>query len=222
MCEKYEFNIQKFKKGQVWYCAEEQEVTDALRKANSKALNGSRPYFIVHVNGGMISCIPMTTNVSGSDARHTDIIFYNPVTDTESRLVTSQITTKGANEFTKYLYSFSSEDTDFIIGVVKSSIFEESDTALRTCRTEQKEEVPAICESENRIDTKQCLMDLETRLRNGVKKGSAIFKTPQEAALWLNAWGDKRTYEIANYFGISNSSVYNWRYYAKKKVKENG
>lgn len=223
MCKKYEFNIQKFKKGQVWYCTEEQEVTDALRRANVHAYNGSRPYFIVHVNGTLITCIPMTTNIGGSDTRRTDITFYNPIADVESRLVISQITTKGANEFTKYLYSISDEDAEFIIRLIRSSIFEDADTVMKNRDAEPEKETRGIKEEKVDvvIDTKQCLIDLETRLRKGVKKGVPIFKTAQEAALWLNAWGDKKTYEIANYFNISVNSVYNWRYCAKKKVKEN-
>lgn len=214
MCKKYEFNIRKFVKGQVWFCTEDQTVTDALRNANSKALNGSRPYFIVHVNGNMITCVPMTTNINGSDNRHTDIVFHNPVIDVESRLVVSQVTTKGVNEFTKYLYQFSNEDTELIINLVKSSIFDNEDTIIK--KDTEKNDKKSDPEED-----KRALIDLENRLRAGVRKGVPIFKTEKEASLWLNFWGDKKTCEVANYFGISQASVYYWRHCAKKKIKEN-
>lgn len=224
MCKKYEFNIQKFKKGQVWFCGEEQAVTEALRAANHKALNGSRPYFIVCVNGNMISCVPLTTNITASDTKNTDICFYNPLVDVESRMVISQITTKGVNEFTKYLYSFTEKDTETIIGLIQRSLF--VDDTVVNVKSEKETEMPTVepkqiaSEPEkSTVDTKKCIMDLETRLRRGVKRGDPLFRTTQEAALWLDKWGSEKSYAVANYFGISTSQVYNWKYRAKRKVK---
>lgn len=224
MCKKYEFDIQKFKRGQVWFCGEEQAVTEALRAANHKALNGSRPYFIVRVNGAMISCVPLTTNITSSDTRNTDICFYNPLSDVESKMVISQITTKGANEFTKYLYSFTEKDTETIIGLIQKSLFFDDTVVDVKPQTEiKKEEVKpkqiAPEPEKPMVDTKKCIMDLETRLRRGVKRGDPLFRTTQEAALWLDKWGSEKSYAVANYFGISTSQVYNWKYRAKQKVK---
>jgi len=223
MYKKYEFNIQKFKKGQVWFCGEEQAVTDALRAANHKALNGSRPYFIVRVNGSMISCVPLTTNITSSDTRNTDICFYNPLSDVESKMVISQITTKGANEFTKYLYSFTENDTETIIGLIQRSLFVDDTTVYvkpKESVVESEPVVTTVTESEKpMVDAKKCIMDLETRLRRGVKRGDPLFRTTQEAALWLDKWGSEKSYAVANYFGISTSQVYNWKYRAKQKVK---
>lgn len=223
MCKKYEFNIQKFKKGQVWFCGEEQAVTEALRAANHKALNGSRPYFIVRVNGSMISCVPLTTNITSSDTRNTDICFYNPISDVESKMVISQITTKGANEFTKYLYSFTEKDTETIIGLIQRSLFVDDttvDVKPKESVVESEPVVTTVTEPEKlMVDAKKCIMDLETRLRKGVKRGDPLFRTTQEAALWLDKWGNEKSYAVANYFGISTSQVYNWKYRAKQKVK---
>jgi hypothetical protein len=223
MCKKYEFNIQKFKKGQVWFCGEEQAVTDALRAANHKALNGSRPYFIVRVNGSMISCVPLTTNITSSDTRNTDICFYNPLSDVESKMVISQITTKGANEFTKYLYSFTEKDTETIIGLIQRSLFVDDTTVYvkpKESVVESEPVVTTVTEPEKpMVNAKKCIMDLETRLRRGVKRGDPLFRTTQEAALWLDKWGNEKSYAVANYFGISISQVYNWKYRAKQKVK---
>lgn len=213
MCKKYEFNIQKFKKGQVWFCGEEQAVTEALRAANHKALNGSRPYFIVRVNGSMISCVPLTTNITSSDTRHTDICFYNPLSDVESKMVISQITTKGSNEFTKYLYSFTEKDTETIIGLIQRSLFVDDttvDVEPKESVVESEPVVTMVTEPEKpMVDAKKCIMDLETRLRKGVKRGDPLFRTTQEAALWLDKWGSEKSYAVANYFGISTSQVYN-------------
>lgn len=223
MCKKYEFNIQKFKKGQVWFCGEEQAVTEALRAANHKALNGSRPYFIVCVNGNMISCVPLTTNITASDTKNTDICFYNPLSDVESRMVISQITTKGVNEFTKYLYSFTEKDTETIIGLIQKSLFVDDttvDVKPKESVVESEPVVTTVTEPEKpMVDAKKCIMDLETRLRRGVKRGDPLFRTTQEAALWLDKWGNEKSYAVANYFGISTSQVYNWKYRAKQKVK---
>lgn len=223
MCKKYEFDIQKFKRGQVWFCGEEQAVTEALRAANHKALNGSRPYFIVRVNGSMISCVPLTTNITSSDTRNTDICFYNPISDVESKMVISQITTKGANEFTKYLYSFTEKDTETIIGLIQRSLFVDDttvDVKPKGSVVESEPVVTMVTEPEKpMVDAKKCIMDLETRLRRGVKRGDPLFRTTQEAALWLDKWGNEKSYAVSRYFGISVSQVYNWKYRAKQKVK---
>lgn len=227
MCKKYEFNVMKFKRGQVWLCTEDQNVTNALRAANVKALNGTRPYLIISVNGGMLSCVPMTTNTSGRDTRDSDIVFRNPETDIESRIVVSQICTKGSNELTKYLYSFSDEDTRLLVNLTKAAIFDNDDTFVNPVETGDVKPEP-VKETEdiqnehlNKTETEEPLMKLlDERLTKRKKKNDPLFLTAQEAALWLNRWGNEKVYVVAKYYGIPSEKVYSWRHKAKSKIKE--
>lgn len=221
MCKKYEFNIMKFKRGQVWLCTEDQNVTNALRAANVKALNGTRPYLILSVNGGMLSCVPMTTNTSGRDTRDSDILFRNPETDIESRIVVSQICTKGSNELTKYLYSFSDEDTQLLVDLTKAAIFDEKDTYAKRKDESEKEVDPVVEDKKDEKLSEEFVMKLlDERLTKRKKKNDPLFLTSQEAALWLNRWGNEKVYVIAKYYGIPSEKVYSWRHKAKSKLKE--
>lgn len=219
MCKKYEFNIRKFKRGQVWLCTEDQNVTNALRAANIKALNGTRPYLIISVNGGMLSCVPMTTNTSRSDTRDNDVVFTNPDTQIESRIVISEICTKGSNEMTKYLYSFSNEDTRLLVDLTRAAIFDCDDTWV-----EHKEDHGDVQNESGKEDEKASeefmTKMLDERLTKRKKKNDPLFLTAQEAALWLNRWGNEKVYVVAKYYGIPSEKVYSWRHKAKSKIKE--
>lgn len=228
MCKKYEFNIRKFKRGQVWLCTEDQNVTNALRAANIKALNGTRPYLIISVNGSMLSCVPMTTNTSGRDTRDNDVVFTNPDTQIESRIVISEICTKGSNEMTKYLYSFSDEDTRLLVDLTRAAIFDTNDTYVK--RKDESKDIPDEVEKEvepaatdkKDENASEDLMTkmLDERLTKRKKKTDPLFLTAQEAALWLNRWGNEKVYVVAKYYGIPSERVYSWKHLAKSKIKE--
>lgn len=221
MCKKYEFNIMRFKRGQVWLCTEDQNVTKVLRAANVKALNGTRPYLIISVNGGMLSCVPMTTNTSGRDTRNNDVVFTNPETHLESRIVISEICTKGSNELTKYLYSFSDEGTQLLVDLTKAAIFDEDDTYVKRKDGSEKEVDPVAEDKKDEKPSEEFVMKiLDERLTKRKKKNDPLFLTSQEAALWLNRWGNEKVYVIAKYYGIPSEKVYSWRHKAKSKLKE--
>lgn len=228
MCEKFDFGVQKIQRGQVWFVDEPDIVTKVLRENNCKALNGTRPYFIVNVNGSMVNCVPMTTNTIGSDTRADDIIFLNPINNTESRIVISQITTKGSLEFTKYFYSFDDESVNKIIDKIKTSLFGEKDTCLkpRLIEKEEPKEVEAIETLDSTVKLKNVLPDeikqFEMRLVSYFKlsaskrKAESMFRTQREALIFMSEYCDRPSEELCKIFGIDKPTVYRMRSKAKE------
>ena len=224
MCEKFSFGVQKIRRGQVWYVDEPEEVTKVLRENGSKALNGRRPYFIVNVNGLMVNCVPLTTNTVASDARSDDIIFSNPTQQIESRLVVSQITTKGTNEFSKYLYTFDEDAIKEIMSRIKRSLFNEKDT------TQFPKEKNDIIEKEEPKPTQTAgvktlpdeLKQFELRLKQyfmksaNMRKTEPMFRTQREAIIFLENYADKGSDELCTLFGVDKPVVYRMRTKAKE------
>lgn len=226
MCEKFSFGVQKIQRGQVWYVDEPEEVTKVLRENGSKALNGRRPYFIVNVNGLMVNCIPLTTNTIGSDARSDDIIFSNPTQQTESRLVISQITTKGVNEFSKYLYTFDEDAIKEIMSRIKKSLFGEKDTVQFPKEKNDIPEEKDEAKQETMVSDKSILPDeltqFEIRLKNYFKlspskrKSEPMFRTQREALIFMNEYCDRPSSELCETFGTDKPTVYRMRTKAKE------
>lgn len=225
MCEKFSFGVQKIQRGQVWYVDEPEEVTKILRENNIKALNGRRPYLVVNVNGAMVNCIPLTTNVMSSDNRSDDIVFTNPLQQVESRLVISQITTKGINEFAKYLYTFDDDATDEILNRIKKSLFGEKDTAIfpkeKNDILPSEEETPKA--AENTIKTlPDELTQFEQRLVSYFKlpsskrKAEPMFRTQREALMFLENYCDRPSDELCKVFDTDKPTVYRMRSKAKE------
>lgn len=223
MCEKFSFGVQKVQKGQVWFVEEAEEVTKVLRDNGLRALNGRRPYFIVNVNGAMVNCIPLTTNTISSDARSDDIVFANPIQQVESRLVISQITTKGVNEFSKYLYTFDDDAVREILNRIKQSLFDEKDTALFP------KEKNDICEAKAPTEQKEGFKTLpgeieqfEIRLKQyfmkspSKRKSEAIFRTQREAMIFLENYADRKSDELCELFNVNKPMVYRMRTKAKE------
>lgn len=228
MCEKKTFGIQKVQRGQVWYIEEAEEVTRVLREHGSKALNGTRPYFVVKVTGNMAAVVPMTTNTLGSN-RPEDIVFENPINGTESRLVVSQITTKGISEFGDYFYTFDEKSIDIIMDRIKTAIFGEV--------TEKKEPVVASITESKPIDTKEEVKEspkaeilflpdevsqFEMRLKRYFsmppmkRKKEGMFRTQREGLIFMEKYCDRPVDELAKTFGIDKPAVYRMRTKARE------
>ena len=224
MCEKFSFGVQKIQRGQVWYIDEPEDVTKVLRENGSKALNGRRPYFIVNVNGLMVNCVPLTTNTVASDARSDDIIFSNPTQQIESRLVVSQITTKGVNEFAKYLYTFDEDAIKEIMSRIKRSLFGEKDTVQFPKEKNDilKEEEPEPTQTAEIKTLPGELEQFELRLKQyfkksaNMRKAEPMFKTQREAIIFLENYADKGSDELCTLFGVDKPVVYRMRTKAKK------
>lgn len=223
MCEKFSFGVTKIQRGQVWFLEEADEVTKVLRDNGAKALNGRRPYFIVNVNGIMVNCVPMTTNTNGSDHRNDDICFTNPINDTESRIVVSQITTHCIAEFSKYLYTFDEDATREILHRIQMSLFGEKDTIIRPRsldipakgipksetiepKTLPPEEANKLCERLQRY----------FKLSPSQRKAEAMFRNQEEGLLFINEFYDKPTTDLAALFGVDKAVVYRMRTKAKE------
>lgn len=230
MCEKFSFGVQKIQRGQVWYVDEPEDVTKVLRENGSKALNGRRPYFIVNVNGLMVNCVPLTTNTVASDARSDDIIFSNPTQQIESRLVISQITTKGTNEFSKYLYTFDEDAIKDITFRIKRSLFGEKDTIqfpkekndiikeeeLKPTPTTEIKTLPGEIE-QFELRLKQYFMKSANK-----RKAEPMFRTQREAIIFLENYADKGSDELCTLFGVNKPIVYRMRTKAKEAVYRRG
>jgi hypothetical protein len=224
MCEKFSFGVQKIQRGQVWYVDEPEDITKVLRENGSKALNGRRPYFVVNVNGIMVNCIPLTTNTVGSDNRSDDIIFSNPTQQIESRLVISQITTKGVNEFAKYLYTFDNDAIKEIMSRIKKSLFNEKDT------TQFPKEKNDILEKEEPEQTSIAeiktlpgeIEQFELRLKQyfmksaNMRKTEPMCRTQREAIIFLENYAGKGSDELSAIFGVNKPIVYRMRTKAKE------
>lgn len=230
MCEKFSFGVQKIQRGQVWYVDEAEEVTKVLRENGSKALNGRRPYFVVNVNGIMVNCIPLTTNTVGSDNRSDDIIFSNPTQQIESRLVISQITTKGVNEFAKYLYTFDDDAIIEIMSRIKKSLFGEKDTVQFPKEKNDilKEEEPEPASTAGVKTLPNELEQFELRLKQyfmksaNKRKAEPMFRTQREAIIFLENYADKGSDELCTIFGVNKPIVYRMRTKAKEAAYRRG
>lgn len=230
MCEKFSFGVQKIQRGQVWYVDEAEEVTKVLRENGSKALNGRRPYFVVNVNGIMVNCIPLTTNTVGSDNRSDDIIFSNPTQQIDSRLAISQITTKGVNEFSKYLYTFDDDAIIEIMSRIKRSLFGEKDTVQFTKEKNDilKEEEPEPTQTAGVKTLPDELKQFELRLKQyfmksaNMRKTEPMFRTQREAIIFLENYADKGSDELCAIFGVNKPIVYRMRTKAKEAAYRRG
>lgn len=228
MCEKFSFGVQKIQRGQVWYVDEPEEVTKVLRENGSKALNGRRPYFVVNVNGIIVNCIPLTTNTVGSDNRSDDIIFSNPTQQIESRLVISQITTKGTNEFSKYLYTFDEDAIKEIMSRIKRSLFGEKDTVQfpkeKNDILEKEEPTPSAEIKTLPGEIEQFELRLKQYFMKSAnkRKTEQMFRTQREAIIFLENYADKGPDELCTLFGVDKPMVYRMRYKAKKTAYRRG
>lgn len=230
MCEKFSFGVQKIRRGQVWYVDEPEEVTKVLRENGSKALNGRRPYFVVNVNGLMVNCVPLTTNTVASDARSDDIIFSNPTQQIESRLVVSQITTKGTNEFSKYLYTFDEDAIIEIMSRIKRSLFGEKDTVQFPKEKNDilKEEELKPTQTAGVKTLPDELEQFELRLKQyfmksaNMRKTEPMFRTQREAIIFLENYADKGSDELCTLFGVDKPIVYRMRTKAKEAAYRRG
>jgi chlorite dismutase len=234
MCEKMTFGIQKVQRGQVWYIEEAEEVTKVLREHGSKALNGTRPYFVVKVTGNMAAVIPMTTNTLGSN-RPEDIVFENPINGTESRLVISQITTKGINEFGDYFYTFDEKSIDIIMNRIKTAIFgemmEKKEPAVVSITeskpTDIKEEVKETPKAEIPFLPDE-VSQFEMRLRKYFsmppmkRKKESMFRTQREGLIFMEKYCDRPVEELTKTFGVDKPTVYRMRSKAKEAAYKKG
>ena len=227
MCEKMTFGVQKMKRGQVWFCNESTDVTNALRDAHCRALNGARPYFIVNVNGVMCNCIPMTTNTVGTDTKDTNIIFEDPISGITSKLCINQITTKGVDEFSEYKYTFDEAATETIIDKIKACIFGEDTSIVPYVKEEAKEikteepikekpSTPSVLVLPD--ERKQFEMRLVSyfKLPSSKRKAEQMFRTQREGMIFMTEFHDKPTEELAKTFGIDKPTVYRMRSKAKE------
>ena len=224
MCEKFSFGVQKIQRGQVWYVDEPEDVTKVLRENGSKALNGRRPYFVVNVNGLMVNCVPLTTNTVASDARSDDIIFSNPTQQIESRLVVSQITTKGTNEFSKYLYTFDDDAIKEIMSRIKRSLFNEKDSIQFPKEKNDilEEEEPEPTQTAGVKTLPNELEQFELHLKQyfmksaNKRKAEPMFRTQREAIIFLENYANKGSDELCALFGVNKPIVYRMRTKAKE------
>lgn len=223
MCEKFSFGVTKIQRGQVWFLEEADEVTKALRDNGAKALNGRRPYFIVNVNGFMVNCVPMTTNTTGSDSRNDDIVFSNPINDVDSRIVISQITTRGITEFSKYLYTFDEDATKEILHRIQMSLFGEKDTVIkpRSIDIPAKEDPKSETIEPKTLPTEESHKLCERlqryfKLSPSKRKAEAMFRNQEEGLLFINEFCDKPTNDLAALFGVDKTVVYRMRAKAKE------
>lgn len=222
MCKVYELKFQKFIRGQVWFLTEEPDVTKVLRDHGSNVTNGSRPYFIIGQNGGHVTCMPMTTNVQRECHTEYDVVFTT--TDTQSRIMVSQICTKSVDDFSKYLYTFDKESIDIVmasvakflgISVTASSEKEEVKNKIDLTALYQQEKRPATQEERNLMDE---FKDRIKRREPGCKK--PIFQSVDEAKVFLKLYGDMPLQAVTGVFGGTTMRCYHWIRTAKWMVGE--
>lgn len=221
MCKRMEFGVSKIVKGQVWFVREAEEVTTAQRNNQYIPINGSRPWLVINVDGIMVTCVPLTTNTSGVDRKDSCIIFKNPLSDVESKIVIYQITTKGINDFEKYLYTFDEESFNYILNAVKECVFGSPQTFIRNKHIEEPEQSQEEKNEEPKVfmPNETILQTVERRLKGDREKGEQLFRTPAEAQAYLDEWGVKSVKLVARYFNVSEAVIYNWRRTAKMKVQ---
>lgn len=235
MC-KISLNAVKFMRGQVWFVREDDTVTKALRDAGSRVINGSRPYLVVNVvNDNLVTVCPLTTNLNEQHTGGNDIVFDHVANVTgggysSSRIIISQIQTKNTSELERYLYSFDQESIDIIMRHVYSQLGmdiakkkDENTHEVSKPKRVNINEYETVSADELVGVSVSAMTKLENRLRDkakGLRKREPLFCSKEEANLYMDYYGIKKTKYVADHFNAEIKTVYKWKNAAKNKAME--
>lgn len=220
MCKKIDVKPVKFATGQIWFVHEDTEITEHLRKEGSTVINGSRPYVIIGVNPTLeiVTCCPLTSNTTTLYKDENDIVFSNPkqVSDYyESRICISQITTKSFNNFTKYMYSISTESMNevknSICNYLGIDILPKVETKVVN---KEKSVVKESKKADKETDDKIEVPDPNNRKKYDIRDFPLI--TKDDAIKFLDIFGEMNCKKASELLGVSCQTLYNRRYKARK------